>query len=332
MSEIVTNAASERIKREALELGFDLVGIARATPSENAAYLREWLASGQAGNMAWLQTHVEKLLDVRELMPGARSLVCVAKNYHYPLEASQGGETGRIARYALGDDYHDVMKDGLHALADFIREYLPGVATKCGVDSSPILEREFAAAAGVGWIGKNTCVIHPGMGSWLFLGEVITTADLEPDRPVADHCGSCTRCLDACPTGAITGPRDLDARKCISYLTIEHREPLGTDQQAMIGDWLIGCDICQEVCPYNQRAPREHNGAVSAPLCVGARAAFGCAADGRSGASRGVSQERRTACEAADFAGECPSGARQSFETRIEKGEGVGPRLTSVGD
>ncbi len=240
----------------AAEIGFDLVGIAPAQKSANEDYLRQWLASGQAGNMAWMHKHIDKLLDVRELLPGARSVICVGLNYLYPLEEEPGEPSGRIARYALGDDYHEVMKKMLHALADFLREQIPGAQTKCGVDSTPILERELAASAGIGWIGKNTCIIHPRMGSWMFLGEVITTAQLQPDRPIDNYCGSCRRCLDACPTGALTSAYNLDARKCISYLTIEHRENLTPQQQRMIGDWLVGCDICQEVCPFNRKAPK----------------------------------------------------------------------------
>ena len=246
----------QMIKAKAIEIGFDLVGIAPAGASANARYVREWLASGQAGNMHWMHKHVQKLVDVRELLPGARSVISVGLNYHYPLEDGRAEEpAGRIARYALGDDYHEVIKAKLHMLADVVRTAAPGCETKCGVDSTPILEREVAAAAGIGWIGKNTCVIHPRMGSWMFLGEVVTTAELEADRPMANHCGTCTRCIDACPTQAITQPYNLDARRCISYLTIEHRQELTPEQQGMIGDWLVGCDICQDVCPFNRKAP-----------------------------------------------------------------------------
>lgn len=248
-------SSTQIIKATAMELGFDLVGVAPAVASPNAEYVRQWLASGQAGNMNWMHKHVEKLLDVRELLSGARSILSVGLNYQYPLEAAAEETAGRIARYALGDDYHEVMKEKLHALADVVRAVVPGCETKCGVDSAPILEREIAAGAGIGWIGKNTCLIHPRMGSWMFLGEVVTTAELEPDRPVENHCGTCTRCIDACPTQAITQPYNLDARRCISYLTIEHRQELTPEQQGMIGNWLVGCDICQEVCPFNRKAP-----------------------------------------------------------------------------
>lgn len=206
--------------------------------------------------MQWLNRHLDAMLDVRTILPAARSVVCVAVNYQRELaEPADDRPRGRIARYALGDDYHEVIKSRLHALADAIRGRWPGAETKCGVDSSPILEREFAAAAGVGWIGKNTCVIHPGMGSWLLLGEVLTSLELVYDEPSKDHCGTCTRCIEACPTHAITTPYQMDPRRCISYLNIEHRGPLDEQQQRSLGSWLVGCDICQEVCPHNRKAP-----------------------------------------------------------------------------
>lgn len=161
---------------------------------------------------------------------------------------------GRIARYALGEDYHEVLKRKVHKLADAIRQHFPGAKTKCGVDITAILEREAAALAGLGWIGKNGCLINPEWGSWLVLAEVITSVEMTPDSPIDEMCGSCTRCLDACPTGALTGPRELDARRCISYLTIEHRQPLAQEQERALGDWVFGCDTCQDVCPWNSRA------------------------------------------------------------------------------
>ena len=160
---------------------------------------------------------------------------------------------GRIARYALGADYHEVMKPRLHALADAIRSQFPGELTKCCLDTTPILEREAAALAGLGWIGKNNCLINRDWGSWLVLGEVVTTLALDFDSATANFCGTCTRCLDACPAGALTATRELDARKCIAYLTLEHREPLVGNERQQIGNWLVGCDLCQECCPWNRR-------------------------------------------------------------------------------
>lgn len=248
--------ASALIRRMGIDLGFDLVGIAPAAPSARADYIRNWIGSGQAGAMQWLNRHLDAMLDVRSLFPASRSVVCVAVNYQRQLLEPSGDEPrGRIARYALGDDYHEVMKPRLHALADAIRKRWPTAETKCGVDSSPILEREFAAAAGIGWLAKNTCIINPRLGSWLLLGEVLTSLDLAPDEPSKDHCGTCTRCIDACPTNAITAPYQMDPRHCISYLNIEHRGPLDEKQQRSLGNWLVGCDICQEVCPHNRKAP-----------------------------------------------------------------------------
>ncbi len=246
-----------RIKERAIELGFDLVGIAPAGPSVYGDFLRSWLGAGRAGEMAYLERRVEERIDPGTYFPGAKSVVCVAMNYHAPLKPRPAGEIaarGRIARYALGDDYHDVMKPRLHALADFIRQIAPESQTRAAVDTAPILERELAMRAGIGWIGKNTCVINEGVGSWIFLGEVLTTLELPADVPSEDHCGSCRRCLDACPTGALTEAYEIDARRCISYLTIEHPGELSGPESSMIGDWLYGCDICQDVCPHNGRA------------------------------------------------------------------------------
>lgn len=249
-------STAEWAKSQACALGFDLVGIAPAKTSDHADYLREWLASGQNGNMQWMNGRVEERLDVDRLLPGARSIICVAANYHFTLaEPADEAPRGKIARYALGDDYHELFKGKLYKLADAIRERFPDATTKCAVDTAPVLEREHHAAAGVGWIGKNTCVLHPRVGSWLLLGELITTLELAADRPMEDHCGTCTRCIDACPTGAIVGPQRLDARKCISYLNLEHRAPLSDEQKVMLGEWLVGCDICQDVCPFNRKAP-----------------------------------------------------------------------------
>jgi epoxyqueuosine reductase len=243
------------IKRRAHDLGFDLVGIANASPSKYRDYYRKWLDDGQAGTMEYLARRFEERTDVATYMPGAKSVICVAVNYHVPLESQSNSRQGRIARYALGDDYHEHIKTRLHALADWFRSIAPDALTRCGVDTAPIMEKELAARAGIGWMGKNTCIINPTIGSWLLLGEIITNLELPPDDPAADRCGSCRRCIDACPTQAITGEYQLDARKCISYLTIEHRDDIAADLQAKIGDWLYGCDICQDVCPWNNKAP-----------------------------------------------------------------------------
>jgi epoxyqueuosine reductase len=242
------------VKRKARELGFDLVGVAPAQPSAYRDYFRRWLEQGQAGEMRYLHNRFDERTDPATYVPGARGVVCVAMNYHVPLEPLEEGE-GRVARYALGDDYHGLIKSRLHALADWLRAEYPEAQTRAAVDTAPVMEKELAARAGVGWVGKNNCLIHPRAGSWLLLGEVITTLPLAPDAPATDHCGSCTRCLDACPTGALTAPYQLDARKCISYLTIEHRGDIAPELRGQIGDWLYGCDVCQDVCPHNRQAP-----------------------------------------------------------------------------
>jgi epoxyqueuosine reductase len=205
--------------------------------------------------MAYLHGRFEERTDPAVYLPGAKSVVCVAMNYHRPLEDSVAPGQGKVARYALGDDYHEVIKSRLHRLADWLRDRVPGVQTRAAVDTAPVMEKELAARAGIGWQGKNTCIINEQAGSWLLLGEMLTTLELPTDDPAVDRCGTCTRCLDACPTAAITAPYQLDARRCISYLTIEQREEMPVEYRERLGEWLYGCDVCQEVCPHNQRAP-----------------------------------------------------------------------------
>ena len=256
LTDLSAAALAVAVKAKALEIGFDLAGIASADPAERGAVFRQWLAEGKAGEMSWLSKRVDERLDPAIYLPGARSVICVALNYHVALqEPASAATAGRVARYALGDDYHDVVKPRLHQLADWLASVSPGVKTRCGVDTAPIFERELAARAGIGWIGKNTCLIHPRVGSWTVLGEVVTTLALPADAAIDDHCGSCTRCIDACPTGAITEPYSLDARRCISYLTIEHRQEIEPSLGPLVGDWLFGCDVCQDVCPHNRQPP-----------------------------------------------------------------------------
>lgn len=245
------------IKAQARSLGFDLVGITNAQPSAYRDYLRTWLDSGQAGSMEYLSKRFDERVDPAVYLPGAKSVICVAMNYHTPLEATGAvdrSQAGRVARYALGDDYHEVVKQKLHLLADWLRTLAPDAITRAAVDTAPLMEKELAARAGIGWMGKNTCIINTEIGSWLFLGEIVTTLELPADSAAIDRCGSCTRCIDACPTDALTAPYQLDARKCISYLTIEHRDEIAPHLQSQIGDWLYGCDICQDVCPWNRDA------------------------------------------------------------------------------
>ncbi len=263
---------AQLIKQKAQSLGFDLCGIAPATPSARRDYYLNWIARGQHGQMHYMADRAEERLDPRVYFPPARSVVCVAVNYNAgdvaatpasPIRGSSANDLatqasqlqGSIARYARGQDYHTHVKDRLYDLADWIRETFPEAQTKVGVDTVPVMERELAVRAGIGWQGKNSCVIHPRIGSWIFLAEVLTSLDLPFDEPETDHCGTCTRCIDACPTGAITAPYELDARKCISYLTIEHDGAIDPALKKQMGDWLFGCDVCQDVCPFNGRAP-----------------------------------------------------------------------------
>jgi epoxyqueuosine reductase len=256
-----------RILARCRELGFALAGVCEAAPTRFEHELRRWLAAGRHGDMAYLQRHVEVMLDPRTLLPGARSIICVADRYdgttpeHTPAERPKPPcsepALGRVARYARGDDYHIVMKRRLHSLGDALRREHPDERFRVCVDTAPLPEREHAQRAGLGAVGKHTLLIEPGVGSWLLLGEIITTLALRPgeSKISLDPCGSCTRCIDACPTGAIT-PWSVDATKCISYLTIEHRSAIDARFHGSIGDWVFGCDICQEVCPHNQPTQR----------------------------------------------------------------------------
>lgn len=253
-------AASDTVRQRALELGFDLIGIAPAAPPEHADYLLTWLARGYAGEMAYLERpdSVAKRLDPNRALHGARSIVCVAMNYN----DRNDGPTDMpsrpvVSRYARGADYHAVFEEKLDDLSRSLSGLLHGRArTLSYVDYGPVLERDHAQRAGLGWIGKNTMLINPRIGSYFFLGEILTDVDLEPDEAfLPDHCGTCERCIVACPTGAIRGSREIDARLCIAYLTIELRGPIPSQLRSLVGNRVFGCDICQEVCPWNRNAP-----------------------------------------------------------------------------
>lgn len=258
----MSNGAGERVRGEeivalAQDLGFVLAGVCEAgpIPADRARAFEQWLAQGRHGEMGYLAQHTQVRIDPRLLLEGARSIIMVADQYasrNDPPDLSKPG-TGRVARYARGDDYHVVMKKRLHALCDALATRYTGIASRAFVDTAPVLEREHAERAGLGWIGKHTLLIHPRKGSYLFLGGIITTLDIalpKRQKHFEDHCGTCTRCIDACPTDAIT-PYKVDATRCISYLTIEHRGPIDAQFHKAIGDWVYGCDICQEVCPHN---------------------------------------------------------------------------------
>ena len=236
------------VKRRALELGFDAVGVATLEPSAHAAELQQWLAAGYAGTMTYLHRQAEKRKDPASIMRGAKVALVTLTNYFH---GSTNPGVGRVAQYAWSADYHEVLGRRLERLATAVREVVPGAKTRCYVDAGPVPERELAQRAGLGWIGKHTNVIHRAAGSWFFLGEILTDLPLPLDTPATDHCGSCRACLDACPTSAFVAPGVLDARRCISYLTIEHRGEFSQAQQPLVGDWLFGCDVCQDVCPWN---------------------------------------------------------------------------------
>lgn len=240
----------------AREIGFDLCGIARAERHPRLARLSEWIAEGRAGDMTWLADSLDERLDLRRVLPTAQSVISVGVVYNTAERtADRSGDAVAIARYAYGDDYHDVVQSRLRTLLQWMADaHGPGLEAFSCVDAGPIQERVFAEAAGLGWIGKNTCVINPQLGSWLFLGEIVTNLDLQPDTPAFDQCGTCTRCLDACPTGAIVEPYQLDATRCLSYLTIEIKGDVDPSLRPAIRSEIYGCDICQDVCPWNRRA------------------------------------------------------------------------------
>lgn len=241
------------LKHEAQRLGFSFVGIARAERMDTEARrLEEWLQQGFHGKMAYMENHFDKRIDPRELVPGARSVVSLAYNY-FTEKKQEDLAAPKLSMYAYGEDYHHVVKDKLRALLAALREQAGGVQGRCFVDSAPVLERDWARRSGLGWVGKNTLLIHPRAGSYFFLAELIIDLELEPDGPMKDYCGTCRRCIDACPTQAIS-PEGylLDASRCISYLTIELREAIPDEFAGKMDNWMFGCDVCQDVCPWNR--------------------------------------------------------------------------------
>ncbi|MEO5719736.1 MAG: tRNA epoxyqueuosine(34) reductase QueG [Chthoniobacterales bacterium] len=274
--------------RRAVAAGFDDCRIARADAPPHAAEFRDWLEEGSAGEMEWIGRGAEKRCDPGMVLPGARAVVVVAINYWQgeeesrkeKVESRKSGEgevrsqkeegrseqRGRIARYAWGDDYHDLMLAKLRELEAFLAT--AGGAQKIYVDTGPVLERDFAAEAGIGWHGKSTMLLNRSLGTWFFLGEILTTLDLPPDPPQVARCGSCSRCVDACPTGAITAPHQLDARRCISYLTIELKGSIPLEFRPLIGDRIYGCDDCLDACPWNRFAQVSRESAFAARPAV----------------------------------------------------------------
>ncbi|MGQ9488256.1 MAG: tRNA epoxyqueuosine(34) reductase QueG [Armatimonadota bacterium] len=255
---------SDSIRDQARTLGFDLVGIAPVLPPAHALFFRQWLAQGFAGEMRYLHRTADARCDPRLVLPGAKSAVVVGLNYTPAVSpVTEDPMRATFARYALGKDYHETMKHKLQELLGFIRQQVGDCQAKVYVDAGSVLERDLAWRAGLGWFGKNTMLINTRLGSYFFIGEVLLDVELEYDHPAFGGCGTCTRCIEACPTGAIVAPYVLDATRCISYLTIELRGSIPEDLRPRIGNRVFGCDICQEVCPFNQ--PRAHAPLRAAP-------------------------------------------------------------------
>ena len=255
----MTGLSSVDVEAAAIRLGFDACGVAPAGDLPELTFFPEWIRRGYASSMAYLERSADRRADVRRVLPTARSVVVTATVYNtnrpYSTEHADPSRAD-IARYAWGDDYHDVVGARLEALLAWLREASAApFEARAYVDTGPVQERVYARHAGIGWIGKNTCVINPALGSWIFLGEILCSLPLEPDAPALDQCGTCTLCLEACPTRALVAPGVLDSTRCISYLTIEHRGETPSEMRDAIGSHVYGCDICQEVCPWNQASP-----------------------------------------------------------------------------
>lgn len=248
----------QAIQGEARRLGFVLMGVTTPDPPPHYATFEDWLRAGQHAGMAYLadESSRTRRADPRQILPECRSILVLAAPYFPPAQLEAEPGIGRVAAYAWGNDYHEVLPERLQALVAFIEAQLgSAVPNRWYTDTGPILERDLAQRAGLGWIGKNTCLIHPGLGSYLFLAEILLGIELEPDLPfLSDRCGSCRRCIDACPTGCILPNRTLDAGRCISYLTIELKEQIPQELRSSLGAWVFGCDICQQVCPWNRFA------------------------------------------------------------------------------
>ena len=246
----------QAIAQKALELGFSKVGITKADSGIESERLQDWLALGYQADMDWMAN--PKRQDITEVMAGVKSVICVALNYYTPHQHSQDSQVGKISRYGWGRDYHKVLTKKLKALATWLEAQGENIQARYYVDTGPIAEKAFAQRAGIGWIGKHSNVITREYGSWLFLGEVLTNLELEPDHPHTEHCGTCTRCIDACPTGAIAQPFVVDANRCIAYHTIENKAAeIPEAIAASLQNWVAGCDICQDVCPWNHRFAQE---------------------------------------------------------------------------
>ncbi len=262
--------ATQKIKSKALELGFTKIGIAKAVRlDEEARHLQDWLNRGYNATMDWMNRNVDKRTDPGIIVPNAKSVICVAMNYYSPQQHVNEPGIGKISRYAWGDDYHEIVTERLKKLYAWMQQDFPGVEGRYYVDTGPMMDKVWAQRAGIGWIAKHTNVITHDIGSWVFLGELITTLELDYDEPATDHCGTCSLCIEACPTGAIVEDYVVDSNKCLSYLTIEHKGDIVGNVTAQFENWIYGCDICQDVCPWNHKfstetvetrfKPRDHN-------------------------------------------------------------------------
>lgn len=254
------------VQQEAQRLGFSFVGFARAEPlNEEARRLEAWLQGGFHGEMAYMANHFDLRTDPSKLVPGAKSVIMLMHNY-FPRSVQKDPQAPKLARYAYGEDYHFVLKSKLKSLLEFMRREIGAVEGRCFVDSAPVMERDLARRAGLGWMGKNTLLIRPGAGSFFFLATLIIDLELPPDQPMRDHCGTCRRCIEACPTQAISPQGySLDATKCISYLTIELRDEIPATFSGQMAGWAFGCDICQEVCPWNRFSQPHQEAAFEPP-------------------------------------------------------------------
>ena len=252
MIDMSPEQASAIVKAQATALGFQFCGIAKADFLEQEApRLEQWLKQGFQGKMKYLENHFDARLDPRKLVPGSKSVVSLIYNY-FPENKIESGDGLKIARYAYGNDYHTVIRKKLNELISSLQEQLGEFTGRGFVDSAPVMERQWAQKSGLGWLGKNGLLLNQSMGSFFFLAELIVDLDLVPDAPVRDHCGTCTACIDACPTQAIVQPGVVDSNRCISYLTIELRESIPDEFSGRMDGWIFGCDVCQEVCPWNR--------------------------------------------------------------------------------
>ncbi len=253
-----SNRNSLLIKSEAKRLGFDYVGISKADfLEEEAPRLESWLNKNMHGQMSYMQNHFDKRLDPRILVPGAKSVVSLLLNY-YPSQKQVDDTAPKISKYAYGNDYHDVIKDKLNQILQFIKDTIGDVDGRVFVDSAPVLDKAWAKKSGLGWIGKNSNLINKQSGSFFFIAELISDLELEADGPIKDYCGTCTKCIDACPTEAIVAPQIVDGSKCISYFTIELKDAIPADVKGKFDNWMFGCDVCQDVCPWNRFSKPHH--------------------------------------------------------------------------